>query len=266
MTAIAAAAAALAVALLVLPGGDGLGRCLAEPPEPNPVRAGWGVVVLPAGGAVVATAAALGGARAAVAATALVLVATCLWLVVGRIRVRAGTAARRAEVAWAGEVLGGLLRAGHVPATALVAAASETPVLRAAADSQLVGGEVSPALRRSGRERGHEGLCDLADAWWVAERTGASLCDAVAATAEQLSGQQEVARTVAAELASPRATGRVMATLPVAGLMLGFGFGGDPLAFLLGHPVGWVCLLAGVGLACAGVAWTEVLADRAGGD
>lgn len=263
---LAALAAALAAWVLVRPGGAGLERCGVEPPVRGRARTPAASLGVPGLAAVVALAGALGGTRAAVLAAALAVTAGTAWLVAGRLRARARRASQRAEVAWAGEVLGGLLRAGHVPATAVAAAAAESAVLRTAADSQRVGGPVPAALRRSAAEPGREGLRDLADAWAVAERTGASLCDAVAATAEHLAGQQEVARTVEAELAAPRATGRVMALLPLAGLMLGFGFGGNPLVFLLDHPAGWACMFGGIGLVCAGVVWTEVLADRAGGD
>ena len=63
----------------------------------------------------------------------------------------------------------------------------------------------------------------------------------------------------------PSATGRLLAVLPLAGLGLGFAFGGDPLAFLLGTAVGRLALCAGVGLACAGIAWSERIARAAGG-
>lgn len=266
MTALAVGLAALAVWVLVRPGDAGLARHQAQPPEQAGAGAPWSAAVIPGLLAVVTLAGLAGGPRAAVVAVALGLVAGCGWVLASRLLARRRRAARRAEVAWAGQVLAGLLRAGHVPATALVAAASECGVLRTASDTQAVGGPVPAALRRAASEAGLEGLGDLGDAWAVAERTGASLCDAVAATAEQLAGKQEVARSVAAELAAPRATGRVMAVLPVAGMLLGFGIGGNPLVFLVGHPAGWACLVAGVALACVGVLWTEALADRAGGD
>lgn len=266
MIAVAVVAAFVATWLLVAPGGAGLRRGREEPAAGAASGASWAVLGPLALASVVVLAGAVGGARAGVVAAALGTVVGSGSLVVARVRARASRAAERAEVAWAGEVLAGLLRAGHVPATALAAAASETAVLRAAAALQRVGGPVPAALRRASGQPGREGLADLAAAWAVAERTGGSLGDAVAATAEQLAGRQEVARIVEAELASPRATGRVMAVLPVAGLVLGFGFGGNPLAFLLDSAVGWACLLGGVGLGCAGVLWTEALADRAAGD
>ena len=39
--------------------------------------------------------------------------------------------------------------------------------------------------------------------------------------------------------------------------------GGEPLDWLVGGPLGWGCLLAGVVLACLGVLWIEGLAQQA---
>ena len=69
---------------------------------------------------------------------------------------------------------------------------------------------------------------------------------------------------VASELSAPRATGKVMAALPGCGIGLGYLLGGDPIHWLLGGPLGWGCLLAGVVLACLGVLWIEALARQRG--
>lgn len=263
---LAAVAAGLATWCWLRPPGEGLARCRALPPEPRPKRASVTVAVMVALAAGVVCAWMLGGGRAGAVMLAAALMAGTGVLLGGRLRRRARRAAERAEVARAATVLAGLLAAGHVPASALTTAASESPVLRGAAGSLRVGGDVPTALRREAEVPGRGGLADLAAAWVLAERTGASLKEAVSAMAEHLSGRQEVARTVAIELAAPRATGRVMAVLPVVGVGLGFVFGGNPLEFLVATPVGWMCLVAGVAAMCAGVLWTEMLADRAGGD
>lgn len=267
MTALAVVAAVIAVLALVRPGGGDLGRCSRQPAVQAPSAARpWNALVGPALVASIALAAAWGGARAAVVTTACAMVAACAWLLLSRLAARRRRAAERVDVAWAGEILAGLLRAGHVPSSALTAAAREAPLLQGIADAQRVGADVPAAFVRAADVPGREGLVELASAWAVATTTGASLSDAMGSMAEQLAGRLDAVRTVAAELAAPRATGRVMAVLPAAGLLLGFGFGGDPVGFLLDSPAGWACFLAGVGLACAGVLWTEALADRAGGD
>ena len=53
--------------------------------------------------------------------------------------------------------------------------------------------------------------------------------------------------------------------MPVVGLGIGAGMGGDPLHVLLHTPVGWGCLVVGVGLELAGVAWTGRIVRNAGG-
>ena len=71
---------------------------------------------------------------------------------------------------------------------------------------------------------------------------------------------ESLQRTVAAELAGPRATGKVMAVLPLGGIGMGYLLGGRPIQFLVEGPLGWACLLGGVSLACGGVLWVDQLA------
>ena len=81
--------------------------------------------------------------------------------------------------------------------------------------------------------------------------------------ADGMASEEAVRTVVASELAGPRATGKIMAVLPLAGLALGYALGGDPVAFLLGGFVGWGCLIGGALLAAAGVLWVEALARNA---
>ncbi|MCL3861370.1 type II secretion protein F [Actinotalea sp. K2] len=67
--------------------------------------------------------------------------------------------------------------------------------------------------------------------------------------------------------AGPLATARVLAWLPVLGLLLGVALGADPLSVLLDGGVGSVLLLLGAALVLAGRRWVRVLllaAERAG--
>lgn len=190
--------------------------------------------------------------------------ATVTWLL-RRNRHRRAVAKERAEVVRACQLVGGMLGLGQVPAEALRAAAARTPVLAEAAAVQSLGGEVAVVLRRAATGPGREGLSQLANAWQVAERTGASMATTLTAVAERLAADLALRATVEAELSAPRATGRLLAVLPVAGVGLGYLLGGDPVAFLTSSLFGQLCLAGGALLGCVGLVWTELLADRHGG-
>lgn len=205
-----------------------------------------------------------GGAGAAIAVAMLLPVATGV-IVWRRHRERSDAEARAQEVLGACQLLAGLVRVGHVPAAALHIAARDAPVLAEAAASLQIGGAVGPALRRQGVGAGRAGLVELGVAWDVSERTGASLTATLDALGDRLAARQAVRNVVAAELSAPRATGRLLAVLPVAGVLLGYSFGGDPLGFLAGSLPGQLSLVVGVALGCAGVFWTERIADAGSG-
>jgi len=195
------------------------------------------------------------------------VVGLCVGLIAGtaaqlwRTQLRRRRAARdSAEVVAACRLLAGLLRVGQVPGGALQLAAAESPVLVEAAAAQRAGASVAEVLRASAVRPGRTGLAELAVAWELAERTGASMTAALDGVVERQNAASAVAEVVAAELAAPRATGRLLAVLPLAGLVLGFALGGDPFRFLLGSAIGWAGLTSGVALACAGVLWTDWLA------
>ena len=172
-------------------------------------------------------------------------------------------AARRREVARACRVLAAQLRVGQVPASALRSAALDCPPLERAAAAQAIGADVAATLREAGSEPGYRGLVDLAMAWELAETAGAPIATLATRVSSSLRELEENTGLVTAELASPRASGRLLATLPLLGLALGTVAGGEPLRFLVDSPAGQICVLSGVGLAAIGVLWTERLADRA---
>ena len=68
---------------------------------------------------------------------------------------------------------------------------------------------------------------------------------------------------MAAQLAGPRATAVLLALLPVFGLAMGNALGADPLAVLVGTPVGRGCLVLGLLLEVAGLLWTARITRRA---
>jgi tight adherence protein B len=133
-------------------------------------------------------------------------------------------------------------------------------VLRPAHETLLLGGDVTAAWVRQAVEPGAGGLRELARAWQVANRSGASLGATLEQVAAGQSADQALRAVVSSELAAPRATGKLMAALPLLGLGMGYLLGGDPVGWLLSGPAGWACTVLGAALACVGVLWIEALA------
>jgi tight adherence protein B len=117
--------------------------------------------------------------------------------------------------------------------------------------------------RQKARHAGHQGLLELARAWQVSVETGAPMSSTLDQVAASLSADQSLMGVVNSELATARASSKVMAALPLCGMGIGYLLGGDPARWLLAGPAGWACLLAGVLLGCAGVLWIEALARGA---
>lgn len=126
-----------------------------------------------------------------------------------------------------------------------------------------VGGDVVATLRHAAASPGAEGLRAIAAGWEIAGRSGSALATVLDRVATGLRTDDEARSEVTASLGPPRATARMLALLPVFGLMLGSSMGAQPVAFLFTTPVGLVCLSGGVVLALAGVFWVERLASAA---
>jgi tight adherence protein B len=188
--------------------------------------------------------------------------------VVGAVRRRArrrgsGERARRLALEVC-DALAAELAAGRAVRDALLAAVAAGPGARhpcpAAAAACRLGGDVPAALRHDAATSGLRLWASLAACWQVGEGSGAGLAAAVDRLVVGARADEEVRREIAAALAAPRATARVLAFLPVVGLGLGTAVGARPVAWLTGSAVGLLVLAAGVAFAAVGVAWTAALA------
>lgn len=160
------------------------------------------------------------------------------------------------------------VRVGRAPVEALrrgvdALPASSGEILEPVVLTAERGGDVPAALRAASAWPGCRGLGWLAACWQVGIESGAGLADAVDRLAGALRAEQRGRREVAAQLAAPRATARLLAVLPVIGLALATGLGQHPLAFLFGSPSGAACLVVGLGIDLLGVLWTARLARAA---
>ncbi len=188
------------------------------------------------------------------------------WFAVRQLRAereRRRAQGRRDAVAEVVGLMAAELRAGILPQRLLSELAADFAFLRTASRAAELGGDVSSALRRESMIPGRELLSDLSSAWMVAERSGAPLAGVLDRLEASMRDDREIEREVQSGVAPARATGRLMAVLPVVGLALGSGMGSDPIALLIGTVPGGLCLAAGSACACAGVAWVNRIAAAA---
>jgi tight adherence protein B len=180
-----------------------------------------------------------------------------------RSRRRTQVERRRAVVVEVGEALVGELAAGVPPVRALTRAAEVWPELGAVAAAARLDADVPDALRSVAALPGAEGLADVASAWQVSQRSGATLAGALTQVVRSARARQGAAHLVRAELASAQATARLVAVLPLGTLAMASGVGAAPWSFLLGSPAGLVCLGLGLLLIFAGLAWIDHIATTA---
>ncbi|KDA43249.1 secretion system protein [Frankia sp. B2] len=104
-------------------------------------------------------------------------------------------------------------------------------------------------------------LRQLGVAYQVCAAVGARLAPVATMLAAVARADAVRAGELTSALAGPRSSGRLVASLPLAGIVLGSLAGAAPIAVLLGTPAGIGCLLVG-GLAdLVGVRWLRRLAD-----
>jgi tight adherence protein B len=203
--------------------------------------------------------AALGPGRLLVAVTAAGVSAAAVRMRVS-VRRRLDAERTRGEVVEICDALAAEMRAGQPAPRALHRTAEHYAELSAPARAADMSGDVPAALRAVAANPGAGGLLLVAAAWQVAERSGAGLALTLDRIAAALRSEHAAACEVEASLGPPRATARLLAMLPLLGLLLGMGVGGDPVAVLLSSTLGNVCLALGSALALLGVWWVERLA------
>lgn len=181
-------------------------------------------------------------------------------------RARAVASARRSAVIELCGAMTAELRAGRAPAEALELSADVEPLrslLTPALLAARLGGDVAAALRDLSRLSGAEALSRLAACWSIASGSGAGLAAGLDRLAESLRRDDAIRREIASQVASPRATARMLACLPAFALLLAAGTGADPLQILLHTPVGLGCLTIGMTLGLLGLFWSERMISKA---
>nr|WP_307079995.1 hypothetical protein [Arthrobacter pascens] len=150
--------------------------------------------------------------------------------------------------------------------------AGSVSVLGSARAAAFRGSPVSDAIRSSApvafpRMEGREPRIwfELAACFDIAEASGCPLADVLTRFAAQLEVEDDAEAARQTALAGPKATVTLLTWLPLMGLGLGIALGVDPLAVLVGTPVGMAALAAGVALTVAGRIWSARLVRSAAG-
>ena len=120
--------------------------------------------------------------------------------------------------------------------------------------------DIARALENDARQA--EILRPLAAAWALATTSGMALAPMVDGIAQWARAQEDVRDELQAQLAGPRATGRMLAALPAFAIIIGFGIGADPLGWLFGTPLGVLCVVGGLACTLSGLAWMGALSRR----
>jgi len=103
----------------------------------------------------------------------------------------------------------------------------------------------------------------VAAAWHVATQTGAPLATSLRRLADAQRALGQTQRDVAAALAGPRATSRLVAGLPLVGILFGLALGFDTVRTLFVTPPGLVCLALGTALMLLAWRWSSRMVRRA---
>lgn len=260
-----AAATAFAAVVLLVPARDAslsrLGRSDSRSGAPLAAPSRRRLLQLGAGGAVlllwVAGGTAVAIAVPAAAAVAVARKVTSMW------RLRRARQRRQRSAISVCDGLAAELRAGLPAVSAIVRTCEGVADLGPVTAAARIGGDVPAALRSCAAAPGALGLRAVAAGWEVAATSGAALAAVLESTAASLRSEEDARAEVTAALGPPRATAKMLAGLPLAGIAMGESMGAHPVAFLLGTSWGLACLAFGIVLALTGVWWVEALATAA---
>lgn len=204
--------------------------------------------------------------RASIMAAVLIVLVTAAHLVDAALSQRRS---RRVE-AVASTVLGHViadLRSGSLIAPAFTRAAADLPESTPPAVRDTFAA-VATHVARGGA--GHTALAatpeltGLARIWALAESHGLPAAALLEQARDRLAAHARHRSATSASLQGPQATAMILATLPLAGIMLGSGMGADPLGFLLSGGLGGILLIVGVSLICGGLILARMIIVRAG--
>jgi tight adherence protein B len=154
------------------------------------------------------------------------------------------------------------VRAGSSTRDALVRVAADegrTSSLMATADAIERGASLASALERWRAPAGAE---LAAAAIRLAHETGGSVLSAVDGVAATVHERAAIAAEAQVQSAQARASALVVGICPVAFLAVVSLTDPDVPAFLVGHPVGWICVAGGLLLEAVGLAWMRHLVRR----
>lgn len=175
-----------------------------------------------------------------------------------RSRLRGSAPRRRRRAIEACAALASELRSGQPMRSGLLTALDGVAP-HAVAAAQW-GGDVAEGLRRDAAADQLPLWRSVAACWEVSETSGAGLAVALERLTSAARSAEEVRVQLQAHLSAPRATARMLALLPAIGIVLGVSLGGDPLGWLLGTPIGRLCLAGGLILTGLGLWWVNRIA------
>lgn len=162
------------------------------------------------------------------------------------------------------------LRSGAHPVVAAESAAKDAreparAVLTAVSATARLGGDLTTTLHRCATERPTLApvLQPLVQAWSLAQRHGLPLADVLDAVRADIADRVRFAHRVRARMAGPRASGAVLAVLPLLGIALGEAMGAHPLHVLLFGALGQALFAVGTVLICVGLYWITRLTSGA---